>query len=464
MLDYEPPKPTENSLTKGVRPLIKELFVDTISTPIPDAIETILDLLAPLCRESKWGKHLAARGSAVTRAVLGTPPGYYRHSDLFAYLRFQPETQNLSSKAQKIIDHVVEGPDLDILYLLDHQYQDSDVSDTLSRWINEQNKFSQTSKIRYTLKQAKLSEWNGEEDNRVYSQLIIDKLRGREWLQALRVDIGKEPDGRELYLDGRLSPLMTTTDLFSYAKLKKRPDNHWRFIVDKEDKDFITTQINRVPHLANRPHVEYKVAGRLLSQQIWWPHGESLLHFVLRQANPRHSANWDSDSPHWQFGSFPHGTEYFTDTRLLDHDRLAHLELSLPDIQTRFLIGLSSDTYGWLAYADSIGLLSHLNIIDHLDDVQAQNRLIEYAIGRNFSDLSDKSRIARALMGNMRILASEYLSREYLLRFPKAGYLPRSFGPLVLLSDMIESGILPYDTPYNLDTMLTLLEPKVLKK
>ncbi len=228
---------------RGLPNSLIKLFPEIERTAVPGLITEVLDTISPLCQTIDHKGQFLLRGSCVKRLVLGTPKDYFSVKQLFTKLEWpywQPHIGERSSLVNSVIERIIAGPDVDVMYRKKAEVTDNEIINLLKKFTESKNRELNQSGYEIGFNEAPLSNLNGEADPRVYSQLTFYKFdRCGEKTALLRFDLGEIPQDNSLVLDARLAGDVMSRDAVSTALLQKRKNGHWYIFLERDTKDQI---------------------------------------------------------------------------------------------------------------------------------------------------------------------------------------------------------------------------------
>lgn len=444
-------KPTVNEpellRPRGVQPLILELFPKA-SRPIARMIHDCLDILDTMCALNNEGEpRILWRGSAITRLSTSTPENYWMYPSVFQSIIGSELIGDVQHETtHTIVQHLADGPDMDIMYILDRQFTDADVYSRLEELLERRKNELALYDIRVHVNSVPLNIWNGEADTRQYTQITFETLDSTSniWKYAFRIDIGKEPVEEESGLDGRLSGYMTTMDFLSVGELKKHKNGVWYVHCHADSVDYLRRYPNALLYRNIPPRLLPTIASRYIVQQILWPKDEDLIHYMWRQAQPV----WIPQTS-WNVPSFPRD-EYF----LFEPEKILLYQPRESDMLTNFLLGATADPFQWLEYARISGVLQNTKLGQFWNDIPTRQLLLA-----SYTDGMFGCDHLRRLINDFPLSVIQELSDQYISQFWSLVKYPKFIGPLRIVRALLSNKLLLPETPVTIQTFLELVKP-----
>lgn len=354
---------------------IKELFPATKGTPVPKLTEKALDVVAQFV-DTHDAHPLILRGSTVPRIINGTPLHYGAPGQLEYHLnRLESSPSELTKSAVRKLS---KGPDMDWMYIKRPGVTDDDIHQALCTWADEINSRPNMASYHIDVLRVPLSDWNGENDTRVYSVVMFRDQKGKKTL--LTIDIGQFPIDKDQEYDVRWSGYMTVRDMAATADLAKKSKRHnapWYVSIHKElvsgwrhgiDRNYFPGGNDAQTMLSFLRSIVYKSVWptytkvKIGDDFFYVP--ENFAEFISNRAN--HTTfyfNWDN---------FEH----------IGEGDLTLLEKRHEEIIAQALLGLTLLGPEWLVVANEVGYLKHTQLGQIIRGTDLMDKLIEKAWSR----------------------------------------------------------------------------------
>ncbi len=439
------PERHEQATRHSVQSLVRNLFPNTRGTGIPACVEEVVDVLEPLCEPTREVEdNIFLRGNPVPRLVLDgrpmfAPLGYWEIQRAYQKIEGNPKFVGESDLADAVVRHLSAGPDVDIMVRNKSDITDNDMFRLLQQ--RSEKRHAKNSGIQVAVTEAPLSAWNGEEDPRVYSQIVFSAEQHGRSRPVLRVDIGEAPDEDTFRLDGRLSLYATSFDVASMAGLR-RNGGHWYAGISGKNKDILFNRPVQAIASGAQPGNKAVVGTRLMNQWLFWQRRvEPLTHFVFRQRQ-----HWTPRASDWDLPSLPLIDSYWD---AITPESLESVQRREGDIACQNILGLTIDPYAWPELARSIGYLSRTKLGTLLSDATVRTELTRTQADSTQGKMCDDFRLG----------VVEELSFHHRTQFLSFIKQLSFLGPLSLVRDLKRIGALGKDTPVTIASAIDLVSP-----